>query len=305
MRIRLAIAITALAAFGLTVSGSARPPEKARLLTAYGWSEELDGFGGISALELGPDGSSFFAVTDRTLLLQGRLQRGDSGEVTGVTLTGSHELLTPAGKPLTGWRRDSEGLALRGDGLLYVSFEAGAKVWAYPDPQGPATRLPDHPDFNDMPGNAALEALAIDARGHLYTVPEAPLRRSEDLPLYRYDGTEWRIVQHITPSDRFAPVGADFGPDGLFYLLERNFGGIGFRSRVRRFDLADFDPKGEVLFTSALGQHDNLEGLSVWRDGTGQIRLTMVSDDNFKFFQRTEIVEYALTETLAKAPLSH
>lgn len=42
---------------------------------------------------------------------------------------------------------------------------------------------------------------------------------------------------------------------------------------------------------SELGRHDNLEGLSVWRDAQG-LRLTMVSDDNFMFFQRTEFVEY-------------
>ena len=34
----------------------------------------------------------------------------------------------------------------------------------------------------------------------------------------------------------------------------------------------------------------------VWRDDLGRIRLTMVSDDNFRFFQRTEFVEYALDE---------
>lgn len=301
MRIRPAIAIAALTAIGLSVSGSARPPEKAHLLSAYTWSETLEDFGGVSALELDADGRGFVAVTDRTQLLHGRLER-DGGTVTGVTLTGSHFLLQPDGAPMTGWRRDSEGLALREDGQLFVSFEAGARVWAYPDPAGPAERLPHHPDFKDMAGNAALEALAIDARNHLYAVPETPLHRAGDLPLYHYDGTGWRIAQRIAVLDGFAPVGADFGPDGQFYLLERKFGGIGFRSRVRRFDLSRFDPQGEVLFTSSLGQHDNLEGLSVWRDETGQTRLTMVSDDNFKFFQRTEIVEYAVIEKLAKAP---
>mgnify|MGYP000430481439 CR=1 FL=1 len=155
-----------------------------------------------------------------------------------------------------------------------------------------------------MHGNAALEALAIDNRGRLYAVPEKPLARGANLPLYRFAGGDWQILHHIAALDGFAPVGADFGPDGRFYLLERKFGGIGFRSRVRRFDLDLFDPAGEVLFTSALGQHDNLEGLSVWRDDAGQIRLTMVSDDNFKFFQRTEIVEYGLMENLARAPLT-
>jgi hypothetical protein len=49
-----------------------------------------------------------------------------------------------------------------------------------------------------------------------------------------------------------------------------------------------------MIFTSAVGQHDNLEGLSVWRDTKGTIRLTMIADDNFYFFQTTEIVEYGI-----------
>ena len=46
-------------------------------------------------------------------------------------------------------------------------------------------------------------------------------------------------------------------------------------------------------------RHDNLEGLAVWRDDSGAIRLTMISDDNFNLLQRTELVEYAVPETLA------
>ena len=45
---------------------------------------------------------------------------------------------------------------------------------------------------------------------------------------------------------------------------------------------------------SHLARHDNLEGLAVTRAATGQIRLTMISDDNFNPFQRSEIVEYLL-----------
>jgi hypothetical protein len=42
------------------------------------------------------------------------------------------------------------------------------------------------------------------------------------------------------------------------------------------------------------GDFDNLEGISVWRDATGAIRVTMVSDDNFMFFQQTQLVEFSL-----------
>ena len=44
------------------------------------------------------------------------------------------------------------------------------------------------------------------------------------------------------------------------------------------------------------GRHQNLEGLSVWRDEGGILRLTMISDDGFKSFWSTRFVEYRLLE---------
>ena len=92
-------------------------------------------------------------------------------------------------------------------------------------------------------------------------------------------------------------MGADFGPDGWFYLLERDFRGIlGFAARVRRMKLTENGPTDEeILLTTRPLQYDNLEGISVWQDGRG-IRLTMISDDNFLFVQRTELVEYRLRD---------
>ena len=84
-------------------------------------------------------------------------------------------------------------------------------------------------------------------------------------------------------------------PDGRLYLLERHFSGLFFQSRVRVFNLEnDRIMHEQTLFETPPGRHDNLEGISVWQDGQGRIRLTMISDDNFNFFQRTEIVDYVL-----------
>ena len=83
------------------------------------------------------------------------------------------------------------------------------------------------------------------------------------------------------------------GPDGKLYVLERDFRGLrGFASRVRRYAMED-DKIGppEHILTTSLMQFDNLEGIAVWADGQG-IRITMISDDNFLFVQRTELVEY-------------
>ena len=52
----------------------------------------------------------------------------------------------------------------------------------------------------------------------------------------------------------------------------------------------------QILLETRPLQYDNLEGISVWDDGVG-MRITMISDDNFLFVQRTEIVEYRLRDT--------
>jgi hypothetical protein len=46
---------------------------------------------------------------------------------------------------------------------------------------------------------------------------------------------------------------------------------------------------------SQTGEHGNLEGLAVWRNGSGLV-LTMVSDNNFMSSQKQQIVEYLLPD---------
>ena len=304
MRLRLAITIIALLlAVPFALQPRAETADRAKFLQSYEWHGSHKFFGGFSAVELDSKGTGFIALSDRTLAVKGTIER-HKGQITGIKVSKKQSLLGTDGKKLWKLKRDSEGLAIGQDGRLFVSFEMLPRVWSYDSPWGRPEPLPEHASFAKMEQNRALEALAIDASGRLYTLPEKPLRGSKTLPLYVFDGT-WRVVRQLTHLNGFAPVGADFGPDGHFYLLERNFGGLGFRSRVRRFDLGASDPTGEILFTSDLGDHDNLEGLSVWRDQDGHIRLTMLSDDNFKFFQKTEFVEYVVTEKLAKPPTTH
>lgn len=304
MRKRLAIALTVLGCLLLTITGSAQQVQKLQLISSYNWSESFEGFGGLSALELTDNGTGFLALSDRMLLLEGRVERA-GGDIIGMTVTRAEPLKEPKSVKMRDWSRDSEGLALAANGQLFVSLEAINQVWRYGKPFGTPKPLPRHPDFKKLYRNAALEALAIDKRGQIYTVPESRPKGRPGLPIYRLNSKGWQILYYITPVDGFDPVAADFGPDGAFYLLERKFSGIGFRSQLRRFDLGNFNPEGDRLLVSSLGQFDNLEGLSVWCDDQGQTRVTMVSDDNFKFFQKSEVVEFVLTETLAKSVPSH
>lgn len=269
----------------------------AELFADYTWPAEAHGYGGFSAIELERDGKAFIAVSDRGASTRGQLRRDADGRIVDVESEPVRALLGPDGAIMPPEEQDAEGIAVDAEGRIYISFEGVHRVLRYDRYGGPATLLPVHPDFADFELNKSLEALAIDADGTLYTLPE----ESDDprgFPVYRYRGGAWDQPFHIPREDRFLAAGADIGPDGRFYLLERDFRlWRGFASRVRRFDLSEESLSGEVIvFQSEFMQHDNLEGISVWRDEEGLIRITMISDDNFFPIQRTQIVEYRVAE---------
>lgn len=258
---------------------------------SYTWNRSERSFGGMSGLELSDDGTRFVALNDSAWLYTGTITR-KAGQITDITVTDRQKLRDADGKRLGRDFNDAEGLALADDGTLFVSFEGTARVDAYTafDAVTPLTR---HPDFAGMQSNSALEALAIGPDGALYTLPERSGRANRPFPVYRYKDGVWDIAFRLPRRGPFLPVGADIGPDGRFYLLERDFTGIGFRSRVRRFAI-DGSDETELLVTGN-GRHDNLEGIAVWQDAAG-LRMTLLSDDNFKWFQRTEFVEYRLPD---------
>jgi hypothetical protein len=304
MRRRLALALIAVTALvlGLGLTTDAGQPGTVTYLGSTRWQMDDPAFGGFSAIELTPDGQHFTALTDRAHLMQGRLTRDSAGRITAITPGPLTLLRGIDGAPLTDKTTDSEGLALAPQGGFYVSFEGYHRLRYYPHADQSAQRVAGHTDFQAMQMNSGLEALAIDGRGHLFTLPERSGALDRPFPVYRFDGQVWDIPFRIPRSGAFLPVGADFGPDGWLYLLERALTGPGFRSRIRRFDITgDRINAEELVLQTSTAQHDNLEGLSVWQDDQGRIRLTMISDDNFRFFQRTEIVEYAMDAALASA----
>lgn len=280
------------------LQASARHAMPPGFLFAYHWQSDDPLFGGFSALNLSEDGARFLTITDKGAYVSAAIIRENYGTITQINSEPVTLLRDQIGNPYGPYRHDMEGIAIAADGAIYVSFEQIPRVVRFEDLGSNGTLLPKHPDFKMMHRNAALEALAIDAAGALYTLPERPRLQALSFPVYRFQGGIWDQPFSLPKRGNFLAVSADFGPDGRFYLLERQFHGlVGFASRVRRFDIG---PKGaineETLLQTRPGQHDNLEGLSVWRDGTGSLRLTMISDDNFLFLQRTEIVEYRVAD---------
>lgn len=265
---------------------------------SYVWSLPESDFGGFSGIEISDDGSQFHAISDRAWIRWGGIERDTSGRIREMTMSGRAQLQDSKGTPLRPGRLgDSEGLAIGRDGTIWISFEGLDRIARYDDVDRPAIRVPVPPDWARIQVNEGFEALAITPDGALLTLPEyAP--KGGDFPVWRYRDGGWDQPYTIPADPEWQAVGADVGPDGRLYLLERNFRGLlGFRSRVRRFGLGpDGITSTEELLSTGTLQYDNLEGISVWDDGLG-IRLTMISDDNFLPVQRTELVEYRVTDT--------
>ncbi|NCU19150.1 esterase-like activity of phytase family protein [Candidatus Falkowbacteria bacterium] len=295
-RPRLALIAAALALLGS--NGGAVPDRRAEYLGSVTWASAQPGFGGLSGLELDASGTRLAAVSDRGTFWTARLARDAGGAITAVSTAAPVVLRDSKGAPLTGHKTDAEGLAIAPDGTIYISFEGLHRVVHHPRPEAPAQPLPRPQAVRDLQTNSGLEALAISPDGALYTLPERSGATTRPFPVYRFRNGSWDQPFAIPRDGRWLPVGADFGPDGRLYLLERDFWGLlGFLSRVRVFDLGPQGPRGEeVLLQTRARRHDNLEGIALWRDAAGAIRLTMVSDDNFQPFQRTELVEYRLRD---------
>lgn len=287
-------------AFGLALLASPMvADQRLEPVGSFTWRMSDDPlFGGMSGLVLDAAGTGFIALSDRSALFRGTLER-DGGVIIGVTSGPGEPLLDERGRPLPEDDADSEGLARAPDGRLYVSFEGDHRIGYFRPGEAIVRTVVRAPEFEDLQKNSGMEALALDPQGRPIAIPERSGVLTLPFPVYRLDGDSWSTPYRLRRDGAYLVVGADTGPDGRLYVLERHFAGLfGFSSRVRSFA---FGPTGltdeELLLQSPTGRHDNLEGISVWRDATGAIRVTMISDNNFNILQRTEFVEYRLVDS--------
>jgi len=238
------------------------------------------------------DGVNVMLISDHGFLVTGRLIRGYGQQITGFQLQQRVPLLDEFGVPLQGSLNDAEGLAIGRNGRFYVSFEQHNRVDSFARIGAPAEHLGAHRDFTRLRSGRGLEALAIDRNGTIYAIPERPARATYGFPSYRLQNGEWTGSFRLPEDGAFLPVGADFGPDGLLYVLEREQGARGFRSQVRRFQIRGRAiSEARVIMRSEYGQFANLEGLSVFRDRSGRIRLLMISDDDRNSGHPTEFID--------------
>ncbi len=259
-------------------------------------------FGGVSGLEALEDGR-LIAVTDAGKWVEAHVRLDQQGALIGLDEARIALLRDESGAPFASKEAgDAEGLAQLPDGRFAVSFEQTHTIRLYDlnrdGPFGAAAPGPTLGDTDDLPNNAGLEALAADAEGRLLVGAEqegllwlAPLQAAAPTPpISRY------------PLDfGYALVSLDRLPDGDFIALERFYAPvIGARIRVTRLSAESLGSanggarKTELGFLAPPLVLDNFEGAAVTRLPNGEVRLYIVSDDNFSAQQRTLLFAFDL-----------
>jgi hypothetical protein len=192
-------------------------------------------------------------------------------------------------------RGNAEALAIVPHGEFLIAFEYVHRIWRYPDglSETPA-ELSDLPLRIEGARNRGIEALAVLADGRLIAIQEGGSGNSK---AYLFDGSNWIGVTYAT-GDGFRPTGADRLPSGEILVLECRYSQwSGFTTHIRSlkppqfFSAAILQPREVVKFGPTASLY-NLESLAVHSGPSGQVRLTLISDDNFHMLLPTVILMF-------------
>jgi len=251
------------------------------------------GFGGLSGVDLGPLGLSGLVISDRGDLFAMTLERSPDGALQDIDIDHIVGLRAP-GTDRTSF--DAEGLVVKGQQNVVLSLEQPSRVIAVDPTSKTKTPLPVFPNLQIARENKGLEALALDDEGRLLALPEVVPSGATGFPIFRLQSNQWHPIGILPKLGPFAVVGADFGPDGQLYVLERAFSVLGFRTRIRRVQITETVGPADIILQSHVAQYDNMEGIAVWRDHLGVTRVLLVSDDNFLATQETEFLEFVIQD---------
>ena len=253
-------------------------------------------YGGFSGLLISNEGTEALVVTDKSFFFVLELRRDENDILTGYSVIRKGRILSSKGEHLNGRNTDSESIVIDENNNYYISFESNHRIMMHAEVEGKGVFVPKHPMFRKLSVNKGIEALAIDADNRLIAIPEKPPLGISDIPIFRLQNDKWEIIKHVKINDNFLVTDAEILPEGLLLILERKFSWTqGFKTRFRLISLDKFDNTEPItVFTSTANQFDNLEGLTLWRDKTGEMRILTVSDDNFHPLQQSEIREFFL-----------
>src|SRR4029079_1599817 len=263
-------------------------------------------FGGVSGMAVAADGQHFLSLTDKGNWLRGRIvYRGNTP--IAVTDAEMAPILGPDGKPLNGrgWY-DTEALAVE-DGVAYVGIERVNQIVRFDiakdglRARGRPMAVP--PGMKLLPRNQSIECVEMAPKGSplvetLIALSERGLDSHGNVMGFLVGGAGG--VFSLKRTDDFDVSDCAATPDGRLLVLERRFSWVrGLAVRIRSVPLNAIKSGAlvhgrELIFADMGHQIDNMEGLSVHRDSSGALVLTLISDDNFSPLQRTLMLQFTL-----------
>ncbi len=263
-------------------------------------------FGGFSGLWRLADGVDLVAITDNAFWLTARVRR-DAGRIAGLDEAELAPILGVSGRPLHRSRYyDTEALTIAG-GVAYIAVERAHDVlrfdWAKEGVAARARIVATPREIKRLPNNRGLEGIAIVPAGHplagaLIAVSERSGSEDEPTQGFIVGGRQPGLFQ-VRRHDGFDITDMAFLPGGDILLLERWYRSLrGVGLRIRRIAGASLKVgamlDGDYLLDADLGQEiDNMEGMCVHQEG-GKTIVTLISDDNFSFLQRTLLLEFEM-----------
>lgn len=270
-------------------------------------------FGGYSGIVVSADGTRLLAASDRGMWLTASLVY-EAGRLVGIEAARTAPVLSAQGLPLEPKSfQDAEGLApFAGegpDGPVLLALEREERILAFEFGRDGFAALPELirlPDEAALgPNNKELEAVgrfwgAMALSGTIIAVSERLLDDAGNVVGWLI-GTQTNGSISVRRSEDFDVTDLAVLPDGDVLILERKLSPLLFTSmRIRRIAAADIAP-GAVLDGPVLIQAqqprsaiDNMEALAVHRTIEAELRITLMSDDNFNPLQRTLVMQFAL-----------
>lgn len=262
-------------------------------------------FGGFSGLSRSADGRDLVSVSDRGYWLTAKVVSQDGRP---IALDGGEmaAILGASGRPLArSGLYDTESLCIA-DGIAYVGIERRHEIvrfdWARQGTEARARSVPVPAEIKRLPRNRGLEALGVvpsgPLKGTLVAIAERSGRQDEPTLGVILGGSQPGLFK-LARRDGYDITDLAFLPSGDMLVLERWYQPLrGVGMRIRRIAGRDLKPgallDGPPLIEADLGfEIDNMEGLSIHHED-GRTILTLISDDNFSFLQRTLLLEFEL-----------
>lgn len=272
-----------------------------------------DGFGGHSGVGFtGPDGR-LVMVSDRGNFISGQLIYDEAGaplSLVGVTIA---PIQNSRGTDLpNAFSRDAEALTvIERNGrpaAVRVGFENLTRVadfeLANGVPQGPAREVSIPSWLTDTRTNESLEAVCVASAGS--PIAGSTLLLTEGVKTgdgahsaYLLGHNDKGPLTYRSGSGT-NPTDCAFLPNGDLLVLERGISLLQFSAKLIRVRAEDVKPgaamSGEILYEGVGGDLDNMEGVTTRTLPDGEVRITLVSDDNFMDWERNLLLEFTLAE---------